>query len=101
MTKKKTIAPGLNKAEINPSLNRSNVDLVFDILPIVTSFVLLKKFTAIPEKFINEYSKFYDMCNNNTFGIKITDIMEYFKITNLTSEVLHLRKSKFSKFKTI
>ena len=26
ITKKKTIAPGLNKAEINPSLNKSNAD---------------------------------------------------------------------------
>ena len=49
----------------------------------ITLKEFLKKFTAIPEKFINEYSKFYDMCNNNTFGIKITDIMEYFKITNI------------------
>ena len=48
----------------------------------ITLKEFLKKFTAIPEKFINEYSKFYDMCNNNKFGIKITDIMEYFKITN-------------------
>lgn len=42
----------------------------------------LKKFTAIPEKFINEYAKFYDMCSDNKFGIKITDIMEYFLILN-------------------
>jgi phage anti-repressor protein len=48
----------------------------------ITLIEFLKKFTAIPEKFINEYSKFYDMCNSNKFGIKITDIMEYFKITN-------------------
>ena len=48
----------------------------------ITLFDFLKKFTAIPEKFINEYSKFYDMCSSNKFGIKITDIMEYFKITN-------------------
>jgi hypothetical protein len=29
-----------------------------------------------------------------------SNIINNFKITNLTSEVLHLRKSKFSKFKT-
>jgi phage anti-repressor protein len=48
----------------------------------ITLKEFLKKFTAIPEKFINEYTKFYDMCHNNKFGIKITDIMEYFKITS-------------------
>ena len=31
----------------------------------------LIKYTAIPEKFINEYSEIYDMCDKNSFGIII------------------------------
>lgn len=42
----------------------------------------LKKFTAIPEIFINEYSKFYDMCSCHKFGIKITAIMKYQVLSN-------------------
>ena len=29
----------------------------------------LKKYTAISSKFINEYYKFYELCENNKFGI--------------------------------
>lgn len=43
----------------------------------------LKKFTAIPAKFIDEYYVFYEKCDNNKFGIPIEDVMTYLKITNL------------------
>jgi hypothetical protein len=48
----------------------------------ITLKEFLIKFTAIPEKFINEYIKFYDMCSETKFGIKITNIMKYLKITD-------------------
>ena len=40
----------------------------------------LIKYTAIPEKFINEYSEFYDMCDKNSFGIEIEKVMKYLDI---------------------
>ena len=40
----------------------------------------LKTYTAIDEKFINEYIKFYDLCENNNFGINVEDIIKYLKI---------------------
>ena len=41
----------------------------------------LKKYTAISSKFINEYYKFYEMCENNIFGINAEDIIKYLGIT--------------------
>jgi hypothetical protein len=46
ITTKKTIAPGLNKAEINPSLNKSIADRVLNVLSIVTLVFLPKNFIA-------------------------------------------------------
>jgi hypothetical protein len=46
ITTKKTIAPGLNKAEINPSLNKSKADRVQNVLSIVTLVFLIKNFIA-------------------------------------------------------
>ena len=43
----------------------------------------LKKFTAIPIKFIDEYIKFYDMCKNDKFGIKVVEVMKYLGINNI------------------
>ena len=37
----------------------------------------LKKYTTISSKFINEYYKFYEMCENNIFGINAEDIIKY------------------------
>jgi len=42
----------------------------------------LKKFTAIPEKFINEYYKFYELCENNKFGIPLENIIKYLGISS-------------------
>ena len=41
----------------------------------------LKKYTAISNKFINEYYKFYEMCDNNIFGINVEDVIKYLGIT--------------------
>jgi hypothetical protein len=46
ITTKKTIAPGLNKEEINPSLNKSKADRVPNVLSIVTLVFLIKNFIA-------------------------------------------------------
>lgn len=37
----------------------------------------LKKYTAISNRFIDEYYKFYEMCERNAFGIKASDVVEY------------------------
>jgi len=49
----------------------------------ITLKEFLIKFTAIPEKFINEYTAFYDKCSSNKFGIKLEEIMKYLIIENL------------------
>jgi len=36
----------------------------------------LKKYTAISNKFIDEYFKFYEICENNMFGIEASKIIE-------------------------
>ena len=52
----------------------------------------LKTFTAIPEKFINEYYKFYELCINNKFGIPIEEVSKYLGITNLIKLNTKLRE---------
>jgi 2-polyprenyl-3-methyl-5-hydroxy-6-metoxy-1,4-benzoquinol methylase len=42
----------------------------------------LIKFTAIPEKFINEYYKFYELCATETFGIPLEKTMKYLGLNN-------------------
>lgn len=42
----------------------------------------LKKYTAINNKFINEYYSFYIKCEKNTYGILLDDIIDYLKIKN-------------------
>ena len=48
----------------------------------ITLKEFLKKFTAIPEKFINEYYKFYELCETNKFGILIESLVKYLGITS-------------------
>lgn len=40
----------------------------------------LKIYTAIDDKFIDEYYKFYELCDNNVFGILLDDVIKYLKI---------------------
>lgn len=40
----------------------------------------LLKYTAISEKFINEYYKFHKMCEIDPFGIEIQDLIKYLDI---------------------
>ena len=53
----------------------------------------LTRYTAIPEKFINEYIEFYDMCKDDKFGIQIEKIMTYLGITNRLKFEERLRKN--------
>jgi phage anti-repressor protein len=58
----------------------------------ITLSKFLKKFTAIPEKFIDEYTVFYNMCSKNKFGIPINDVMKYFKIIDIKKFEERIRK---------
>jgi hypothetical protein len=42
----------------------------------------LKRYTSIPNKFIDEHYKFYEMCNSDTFGIDCDDIIAYLAVTS-------------------
>lgn len=48
----------------------------------ITLKEFLKKYTAISNKFIDEYYSFYERTINNKFGIKTLDIMKYLNINN-------------------
>jgi len=37
----------------------------------------LKTYTAISGKFIDEYYSFYELCNNDTFGIDSEKVIKY------------------------
>ena len=43
----------------------------------------LIKYTAISEKFINEYYKFYELCEENDFGIESSLVANYLEYDNL------------------
>lgn len=43
----------------------------------------LKKFTAVPNKFVDEYYNFYDMCIDNSFGIEGSLIIKYLSLDNV------------------
>ena len=51
-------------------------------MPNITLKEFLYKFTAVPQKFIDEYYKFYELCENDKFGIPVKDLVEYLGITN-------------------
>ena len=40
----------------------------------------LKKFTAINDKFIDEYYNFYELCYKQEFGINLDLVIEYLEI---------------------
>jgi len=46
----------------------------------ITLKEFLKKYTAINENFINEYYKFYELCEQNKFGIELTSVAKYLDI---------------------
>jgi len=58
----------------------------------ITLKEFLKKFTAVPEKFINEYYKFYELCINNKFGIPLKNVIEYLDISSQRGFEENIRK---------
>ena len=48
----------------------------------ITLKEFLIRYTAIPEKFVNEYIEFYDLCKSNRFGIPIEKVMKYLQIND-------------------
>jgi hypothetical protein len=59
----------------------------------ITLREFLSRYTAIPEKFINEYIAFYDMCENNTFGIPIEKVMKYLGLIERENFEERIRKN--------
>ena len=43
----------------------------------------LKRYTMVSSKFIDEYYSFYEMCENDQFGILIEDVIKYLEIKNV------------------
>ena len=43
----------------------------------ITLKEFLYKFTAVPHKFIDDYYTFYEMCENETFGIHVEKVIKY------------------------
>lgn len=52
----------------------------------------LYKFTAIPRKFINEYYSFYELCQNNQFGIPLDKVVKYLNISSQVRVETRLRE---------
>jgi phage anti-repressor protein len=51
----------------------------------------LKRYTAISHSFIDEYYRFYELCEINNFGIKLEDVLDYLDIVK--------RKKFYKRFK--
>lgn len=43
----------------------------------------LKLYTAVDEKFIDEYYKFYELCDNDHYGIHLDKVIEYLEIKKI------------------
>jgi phage anti-repressor protein len=51
-------------------------------MPKLTLKEFLYKFTAVPQRFIDEYYKFYELCENVKFGIPVDKVIKYLGIIN-------------------
>ena len=52
----------------------------------------LKKYTAISNKFINNYYKFYEVCENNIYGISVNDVVKYSNLNNRKKFIERLKE---------
>lgn len=52
----------------------------------------LKKYTAISNNFIDEYYKFYELCENNKYGIVVDEIIKYLELKSKKIFVEKLRE---------
>ena len=59
----------------------------------ITLLNFLKKYTGISNKFINEYYSFYEMCENNKYGIEIDDVINYLKIVKYEKFITNFKKN--------
>ena len=53
----------------------------------------LKKYTAISNKFIDSYYKFYEMCETQKFGINVTEVINYLGLTHHRKKYEQIMKS--------
>jgi phage anti-repressor protein len=51
----------------------------------------LEKYTAVPQKFINEYWEFYELCKDNIYGIPLEKVMKYLGITDKKKFIERIR----------
>jgi phage anti-repressor protein/glutaredoxin-related protein len=51
-------------------------------MPKLTLKEFLYKFTAVPQKFIDEYYKFYELCETDKYGIPLEKVAKYLGITD-------------------
>lgn len=51
-----------------------------DKIPKIGLKEFLKKYTGVSIKFINEYYKFYEMCETTKYGINVEDVINYLEI---------------------
>ena len=59
----------------------------------ITMKEFLKKYTGVSIKFINEYYKFYEMCELTKFGIDMEDLIIYLDIKNKKRFYENLKKN--------
>ena len=59
----------------------------------ITMKDFLKTYTGISIKFIDEYYKFYEMCELNTFGIDIEELITYLDIKNKNRFYENIKKN--------
>lgn len=60
----------------------------------ITMKEFLKTYTGISIKFINEYYKFYEMCELTNFGIDVEDLITYLDIKNKNRFYENIKKKK-------
>lgn len=57
----------------------------------ISLYDFLVKFTDIPIKVIKKHLIFYDMCENNPFGINLEDVIKYLDIKKRESFLKRIR----------
>jgi phage anti-repressor protein len=62
------------------------------LIPKISLLDFLKRYTAGNEKFIVEYYKFYEACENVKYGIEIDDVLKYLGIINKDKFIILFRK---------
>ena len=74
----------VNDCNTNENLNDNTNEIFINIL---------KKHTGVSEEFINEYYKFYKMCETKKYGINTNQVIAYLNITNAQAFYRRLRSN--------